>query len=472
MPPRRKRKLNIGGPYSVRSAPIQIFDVSADATPFDAVPAETGTAPFPPPPPLPPPPPPPPAPPPPAPPPPAPPPPAPPPATPVASAESTHTVRTSLASLPKGLQRLGNAERWRAVLSHVGGSQTSHTPLVVWGPTGCGKTCGVRQLFRAMNYVVYELDGSDGESTAELLAWIKRSREVSTLQGPTAVFLDDFESFTDDARRRVARLLQAASSASPQDTAGGETERKGRKKKKPAPLSPIVITCTQFREPRLKDLRGFADVRLFAPYESTCTAWFDANGFLLPSSSCEGEGTVCRPERGWHAREKAALVSRDLRRVNNALVWRHLTGTSVDMESNSTFSDSFQATRQLLLRRTEACRWIQTTEPRDADLLREHIPHYTQGDVDVLADVLADLAVVDSLVPFRYECYSVQIPFNMQIVARSILLHSRARDVGALRPPSFPSPSWGAHTGTPTAGGRPRTTVESLEIPKLLYDRR
>ena len=59
----------------------------------------------------------------------------------------------------------------------------------------------MRAVLRAAGYRILELDGADAESTDQLVSWIKRVRKLKVLQGATAVFLDDFEGFTKDARK-------------------------------------------------------------------------------------------------------------------------------------------------------------------------------------------------------------------------------------------------------------------------------
>lgn len=361
-----------------------------------------------------------------------------------------NTIRL-ITTLPKGIRTLGNSKGWQMVLNHLKDYHTKHKPLVLWGPTGCGKTFGVRELLYAMKYRIVELDGSDGEDTNQLITWVKRVRDIKVLQGPTAILLDDYESFTEDARKRMATML---------------------KNTKDTNLAPIIITCTQFKEPRLRDLHIFHNIRLFSPNEHVCKEWFDKNGFILQTNkSGSFQQVQCFPKHGWDSREQCHLVTGDLRRITIALQWKALTKHALFADgTNTPFLNSFQATQHLLLRKTNASRWAAGAEPRDADLIREHIPKYVNEDIDVLADVLDYLSASDVMTPSRFELSSTQIPFKMELVGQATHHFSKARDVGALYPPALPTPSWGHTRSIQSSEDRPKTMMELLELPKLLRD--
>ena len=50
---------------------------------------------------------------------------------------------------------------------------------------------------------------------------------------------------------------------------------------------------------------------------------------------------------------------------------------------------------------------------------------------------LDSLCVADSFSPDRFDLQSFQAPYGLDLVARSVLLSSTARDVGALAPPAL-----------------------------------
>lgn len=354
--------------------------------------------------------------------------------------------------LPSSLQSLGNGTSWQKVLDHLRTDVTSRRPLVVWGPTGCGKSRGVAELLTAMNYRVVTLDGSDGDDTNQLVTWIKRTRDVKIARGATALVLDDFESFTSDARRRVTSALRVDASTR---------------------LAPVVVTCTQLRDPRVRDLAGFDDVRLFAPNEHVCKEWFDRNGV---SVEYVADGVARRrretPPPRWHVENRDCLHSGDLRRVETALRWRLVTGQALASGAPTiAFVDSFQATRSLLQRNVNVDRWASNVEARDVELVREHLPKYVDDDVEALGEAMDGLSAACWPVPARYELAQLQIPLQLALVGLTARLHSKARDVGALFPPSLPAPTWGRTRETPSETDRPRTTLEWIEIPRPLRDR-
>ena len=59
---------------------------------------------------------------------------------------------------------------------------------------------------------------------------------------------------------------------------------------------------------------------------------------------------------------------------------------------------SSDATRRLLLRTGDAAWWAQHAEPRDLDLLREHVPEYRTS----VADTLERLSVADACAPREF----------------------------------------------------------------------
>ena len=361
-----------------------------------------------------------------------------------------------LTTLPKGLRDLGNQKQWTFVLNHLQDPRRRCRPLVLWGPTGCGKTYGVRELLSAIGYHVVELDGTDGEDARQLVSWVKRVRDIQVLRGPTAVVLDDFESLTDEGRKAMGTMLKKTT-----DDVG---------------LAPFFITCTQWKEPRMRTLQGLANVRLFAPNEHVCKEWFDTYGFLLLTNDTGSFKCVrCYPKPGWTVRHQQHLVSGDLRRVTIALQWEALTKRvlTAKVATVVAFQNSFHATQQLLLRKTSATRWASAAKPHDADLLREHLPKYVGEDIDLLSDALDYLSMCDVLAPSRFECSSAQIPFTMEVLGRATRRFSRARDVGALFPPARPTPTWGHTRGSPSEMDRrrPWTTREKIDVPTPLHDR-
>ena len=358
----------------------------------------------------------------------------------------------ALQTLPKGLRNLGNSKAWNKVHDHLRDRSSRSKPLVVWGPTGCGKTCGIRELLLEMRYRLVELDGSDPETTEQLLTWVKRMRDMQSMKGTTAILLDDFESFSHEARRRLADVL-----------------------KKSAPTdAPLLITCTQFKDPVMKPIQGFANVRLFKPNEHICEEWFSQSGFPSPrwNPAAQTWSTVHRfPPPGWTRTEKQHILTGDLRRIQTSLIWKVVTkGGSLAATPTLTPANAFQATQQLLLRKHAPDVWSRHAEMRDMDLIREHIPGHVKGNVDALASMFDYLSVSDCLTnPGRFETRSSQLPLALHLTASATSHFSKAQDVGALYPSACP-PASSRPTPSLSDDGRPRTRMELLELPTPLRD--
>ena len=326
--------------------------------------------------------------------------------------------------LPGSLQHLGNAQAWQAVLSHVLGPQR-HRALVVAGPTGCGKSKGVLALLAAAGFTnVLQLDGSDAETVPELLLWVKRTRQThGVLHGASAVFLDDFESFSSPARKALGKLL----------TAEDKT------------LCPLVITCAQPRDPEYRELRPLVTIRLNAPSPRVVEDWFTR---LYPAHLVAQVREFCE--------------TRDLRRVHNAIWFLQRAHGTSKLEHVRPITSTFDATRRLLTRRCSAAEWAQHVEPRDVDFLRHHLaPHV--GDLDALAAAAEGLSFADACRPARGEHHEhAPVRYLAGMTAR---FYARAEDIGAMPPPPRPE----RPQEPPRAeGGRPPTRAEWREVPAAL----
>jgi len=329
------------------------------------------------------------------------------------------------AIVPKALLTLGNAKAWKEMHRLLTQSRSHATPIVVHGPVGCGKSWGCRELLGACGFRVLELDGADAESIAQLLSWIQRTRETNhPTHGRTAVLLDDFEGFTTEARRAIAVALR-------------KPLRNG------IGASPVVITCTQVRDPAIaRDVDAFASIRLFPPSPKVVYDWFAPSPFI--------------PE------VNHLFVTGDLRRVRIALEWveagirasRAVATSRTVREFGTTPStlvtkpiDSvFDATRRLLLKSCTVDEWTShAEETRGSDLLREHIPSYVNEDIDSLAEILEGLSDTQAMTPDRFELRRDIVGLSNFATGLACRRVSSARNVGALRPPprfgNLPAPS-------------------------------
>ena len=363
--------------------------------------------------------------------------------------------------LPRSLQSLGNREAWDGIAAHI--RSNPRKVMVVHGATGCGKTEGVRVLARSLGMRVLELDGSDPESPRELVKWVSDTRRATTMRGPTMVLLDDFESFSAPTRKEVAAFLKS------QD-AGTDAGSRG------AVLCPIIITCTQWRHPDMRDLSSFAAQRLRAPTMQQIQAWFRASAVSVQRADGRIEHVLASAD--WLARQSDLCALGDLRRVANAIRWAHGSGLtrerSDDAEarrSGARPSNIFEATRRLLLnRRGAADAWAAMAEERDMDLLREHLPHHTDR-LERLARGLDDLSRAHAHAPERFELRESAAPSRLLTAAMAAQLTSRSRDVGALAPPPRLDPASGRPPSGTNPGGRPMTSSDWRDVPALLRDR-
>jgi hypothetical protein len=304
-----------------------------------------------------------------------------------AAAPPPRPASASPPKLPRDLCALGNQKAWTQALRHVTEARTRHTPLVVHGPVGCGKTMGVRSLCAAVGLRVLELDGVEAEDTAQLLNWVTRVRKMNVMQGATAVFLDDFESFTPDARRALGKALAKEDKA----------------------FAPVFVTCQNPRSPALKALEPLAKVRLFAPRSHEIIGWFSTR---FPS-------VVREP----------AVASGDLRRVRHALEWRKAVGGKALDAPDVVFPNMFAATERLLTRRMEPHAWASRAEERDVALLQEYV---APTDCEAAAAAAEAFSCADVCRASRYETHDAYVP--RLIVAHAARLYTRGKDVGALKP--------------------------------------
>ena len=323
---------------------------------------------------------------------------------------------------------------------------------MLWGPVGCGKSVGARLLVASVGYDVVALDGADGESGRDLVAVVRRVRQSAAngccVGGARhAILLDDFESFTPQAAAELLALV-------------------GRED---AALAPLLITCQQLRDPAMRRLQSFADVRLFAPSEHVCREWFERHHVWQASSA--GARRRGLPRAAVDA-ERALLAGGDLRRCAIAMEWRARLGGGARLGGDSFVANGFEATRRLLLRggRRPAApdggaaaveEWARRCEPWDDALVQYHLPAHAGGDdagLDGLARALDDLSTADASRVERYECSDAHRPYVAHLVGAAAHRASRAREVGALPPPPrLPDrrPA-GARAGGPSPAEAPR----------------
>ena len=327
--------------------------------------------------------------------------------------------------LHPSLEKLGNAKGWRRVLDHL--KRQPHVPLVLWGPTGCGKSEGLRLLLKVCRFHSVTLDGADGEDNAQLLRTICATRAINrnTEGYKTAVVLEDVEGFTDQTRRAVAAMCRTP------DTR----------------LAPLLLTATELRAPPLRDVVAVphADVRLFAPSNHTLRVWFETHH---PWTVIRSDGTTF-DRKGFPPSHVSAvdhlLLGGDVRQVALALRWNAtrrlapLPPPTITTQADRPPPNAFEAARRLLRANPTSDgawrTWANHAEERDVDLLQAHLPTFATS-LDALAYGLDALSFVRSVEPSRYETHSLQVKFSLAAAGLATQLTTHARDVGALAPPA------------------------------------
>lgn len=295
---------------------------------------------------------------------------------------------------------------------HITAPATQHVPLLLHGPIGSGKTCGVGELLAHLGLRAVYLDAVEADDTAQLSLWIRRTRESRTLEQKSVVVVDDLEGFTANARAEVCKLAQD----------------------KRRCLNPLLLVVHARRDPLWKALLALPDVRLGAPPESVLYAWFRTH-FVWTSFKDES-AQVGLPHIVVDA-ERDLLRTGDVRRLVTAFTTRIQLGRSLARAHDVHVANVFDASRRLLRHTLTAEAWVVHTDPRDCTLLQHHLASVAGDDLDRLAGALDVFSCVDGgMYPARYD--AAQHTVAAWVQAEAARLTSRTRDVGALGPPPRP----------------------------------
>lgn len=318
----------------------------------------------------------------------------------------------SPSTFPASLKIL-NPNAWVALWSHI--DKTPHVPVFVHGPTGCGKTRGVHQLITHLGMRPVCLDAVEADDTAQLVTWIRRTREARTLKRQSVIILDDMEGFTPNARAELAKLASDQRSE----------------------LNPLVMICNSRRDPMWRAFpKRSAEVRLFAPNEYTLLRWFST--CYKWTSHHDNMERVGVSEAVLRSHCTSLLNHGDIRRIVTALESCNRLGTNLSVAHDTHVSNTFDASRRLLRGCMTPELWTTLTEPRDSALLQYHAISLATADTcHELASVLDTFSVCDTMAPDRFELTDAQFPMTHFIQASAIptQLPTRSLDVGALCPP-------------------------------------
>jgi hypothetical protein len=307
-------------------------------------------------------------------------------------------------------------------------------------------------VVEAAGYNLVELDGADGESASDLVTWVERVRRSNTTaERRAAIFLDDFESFTPETRRKLARTLSL----------------------KNTHFAPAIVTCNDPKDLSMRDtLSKFSTVRLFPPREQTCRHWFLEHHLWTDSDQVVHHGlpanVVCA--------EGALLATGDLRACALAMEWRARMEGHATSDHDARSTNRFDLARSVLGKRGTPGVWADRAEDWDVHLLQYH----TASTATSLETLCTELDAFSEMDVCRTHDYSVGGVLRARSVAviedavrldrnRSSSLTNPARGAGGLAPPprSRTCPAAAESTTEP-----PKTRREMLDVPSLLRDPR
>lgn len=99
------------------------------------------------------------------------------------------------------MKLIGNLSTW----DHVKNSITSgNTVSVIYGPIGCGKTCGLRILAHMMKLQVIEIDGSC--DFTDFTTQLKVAASRKSLGGRCVIYLEDINGWTCDNIKKLTEI--------------------------------------------------------------------------------------------------------------------------------------------------------------------------------------------------------------------------------------------------------------------------
>lgn len=149
-------------------------------------------------------------------------------------------------SLPQTLCQYGNQSAWKRVCLHL---VSSNTPLVVFGPTGCGKTKGLDECCKhRLGMRPYEINGACDMSISDMALLLKVVSGSKTLLGPRLVVFDDIEMLESERMAAIVLFLKERTKSS----------------------HPVVILCNDPYAQSLRPFRAYEKIRLYTPEHAAC----------------------------------------------------------------------------------------------------------------------------------------------------------------------------------------------------------
>ena len=303
-------------------------------------------------------------------------------------------------TLPQSLEVLGNARAWTEVRDHITRDATSSVPLMIDGPTGCGKTTGVKELLTHLGMRPVFLDAVEADDTHQMCTWIKRARDSNSFDGTRAVIVvDDMEGFTANMRSELVKFAMDRRTA----------------------LNPMLLICNNIRELMWRPFSQVPSVRLFAPRDYSCLRYFtqeypkrwvqhivqandnDLRQIKMSLDACS-ERKASLDQRGEHFDLTKELP---------------LLGGNADRSSNV-----FHSLSDLVKNGVTPDEWIRDTGELTERVVFSNYPHMAR-DVDAMAAMADVLSASDThLTHFTERGHLV--PFGDDMRARSVLTHANS----------------------------------------------
>jgi hypothetical protein len=160
--------------------------------------------------------------------------------------EDPPIVLNSQCILPKSLKSCGNERAWNDLLHHLKHTQG---PILLSGPTGSGKSTGIRVLTEIMGYKLFEVGPSEIESGDELISWVQHVCGTKTLKGPQVVLIDDIEGLERDVLGSIGKLCKRMKHAR------------------------LILACTDPYAQCIREFRNIPWIRLWKPRVDVLMNW-------------------------------------------------------------------------------------------------------------------------------------------------------------------------------------------------------
>ena len=165
-------------------------------------------------------------------------------------------------ALPRDLQLLGNRKAWEHIHELFSLPNVQRKPIVLSGPTGCGKTEGIRSYLKHHGYLCMEVDVTEVCNPKELDSTLGKI-VIKSMGGKLAMLVDDVESILAMGEAGYDKVL---------------LER--LKEPRTAAHSPLILTCNNIYHKSVKKIRDLVDkkaavhVRMYAPEDYPCKQLF------------------------------------------------------------------------------------------------------------------------------------------------------------------------------------------------------